>query len=65
VGLLVLRRRLGRFVVLLAVCGYFMLFHAILVPEARYSEPLHPILAVIIAAAIGEGVQIYQARRRH
>lgn len=53
-GLIVLRHHLRDFALLLAVCGYFMLVHAILVPIARYSEPLYPILAVIIAAAVGE-----------
>jgi len=35
----------------LLVCAYFMLVHMILWSELRYSEPLHPLLAII--AAIG------------
>ena len=53
-GLIVLRRRLRPLAPLLAVCGYFMLVHAVLSPLARYSDPLYPLLAVIIAAAVGE-----------
>jgi hypothetical protein len=53
-GLVILRSRLREFVPLLAICGYLMVFYAILVPVARYSEPLYPILAVIIAAAADE-----------
>ena len=58
-GLFILRRRLRTFALLLLICGYFMAVHAVLVPVARYSEPLYPILAVFIAAAAGE-----VARRR-
>jgi hypothetical protein len=31
-----------------------MLMHTITVPLARYSEPLYPILAVLIASAAGQ-----------
>jgi hypothetical protein len=53
-GLIILRHRLRDFVPLLAIVGYFMLVYAILNPVARYSEPLYPVLAVIIATATGE-----------
>ncbi len=39
---------------LLAVCGYFTLIHVLTFAEVRHSEPLHPILAVVIATAAGE-----------
>jgi hypothetical protein len=51
ISLVLLRRQLWPFFPLLVICGYFMMMHAITFPEIRYSEPLHPILAIIIAAA--------------
>ncbi|MBD0393961.1 MAG: hypothetical protein ICV52_08895 [Microcoleus sp. C1-bin4] len=39
---------------LLLVCGYFTLIHSLTYAEVRHSEPLHPILAVVIATAAGE-----------
>jgi 4-amino-4-deoxy-L-arabinose transferase-like glycosyltransferase len=53
-GLIILRHRLRDFVTVLAIIGYFMLVYAILNPVARYSTPLYPILAVIIATATSE-----------
>jgi len=53
-SLVLLRHRLREFAPLLAVCGYFMLLHTVTVPFARYSEPLYPILAVLIASAAGQ-----------
>lgn len=53
-GMIVLRHRWREFLPLLAVCGYFTLIHALTFAEVRHSEPLHPILAVIIATAAGE-----------
>lgn len=53
-GTIVLLHRWREFLPLLAVCGYFTAIHALTYAEARYSEPLHPILAVIIATAAGE-----------
>jgi 4-amino-4-deoxy-L-arabinose transferase-like glycosyltransferase len=37
------------------VCTYFMLVHMITWSEMRYSEPLHPLLAIILMAAGKEG----------
>ena len=53
-GMIVLRHRWWEFLPLLLVCGYFTVIHALTYAEVRYSEPLHPILAVVIAAAAGE-----------
>ncbi|MCY7383440.1 MAG: glycosyltransferase family 39 protein [Microcoleus sp. CAN_BIN18] len=53
-GMIVLRHRWREFLPLLLVCGYFTLIHALTYAEVRYSEPLHPILAIVIAAAAGE-----------
>lgn len=57
VALVILRRRLRLWVPLLALCAYFTLAHAITYAEVRYSEPLHPILAVFIAAAVSRVAQ--------
>ncbi|MEG4999377.1 hypothetical protein [Microcoleus sp. B4-D4] len=53
-GMIVLRHRWREFLPILAVCGYFTLIHALTFAEVRHSEPLHPILAVVIATAAGE-----------
>jgi 4-amino-4-deoxy-L-arabinose transferase-like glycosyltransferase len=53
-GMIVLRHRWREFLPLLAVCGYFTLIHALTFTEVRHSEPLHPILAIVIATAAGE-----------
>ena len=53
-GMIVLRHRWREFLPLLAVCGYFTVFHALTYAEARHGEPLHPILAIVIATAAGE-----------
>lgn len=53
-GMIVLRHRWREFLPLLAVCGYFTLIHALTYAEVRYSEPLHPILAIVIATAAGK-----------
>jgi len=52
-SMIVLRHRWREFLPLLAVCGYFTAIHALTYAEARYSEPLHPILAIVIATAAG------------
>jgi hypothetical protein len=53
-GLIVLRHRWREFLPLLLVCAYFTLIHSLTFTEVRHSEPLHPILAVVIATAAGE-----------
>jgi hypothetical protein len=53
-SLIVLRHRLRELAPLLAICGYFMLLHTVTFPLARYSEPLYPILAVLIGTAAGQ-----------
>lgn len=53
-GMIVLRHRWREFLPLLAVCAYFTVIHALTFTEVRHSEPLHPILAVVIATAAGE-----------
>ncbi|MEG3924812.1 glycosyltransferase family 39 protein [Microcoleus sp. D3_18a_C4] len=53
-GMIVVRHRWREFLPLLAVCAYFTVIHALTFTEVRHSEPLHPILAVVIATAAGE-----------
>jgi 4-amino-4-deoxy-L-arabinose transferase-like glycosyltransferase len=53
-GMIVLRPRWREFLPLLLVCAYFTVIHALTYAEVRYSQPLHPILAVVIATAAGE-----------
>jgi 4-amino-4-deoxy-L-arabinose transferase-like glycosyltransferase len=53
-GMIVLWHRWRDFLPLLAICGYFTLIHALTYAEVRYSEPLHPILAIVIATAAGK-----------
>ena len=52
VGILAIRRRLGRMMIVLAVIGYFWAIHSITFAEVRYSEPFHPLLAVLIVSAL-------------
>jgi hypothetical protein len=64
IGLILLRGRLKEFLPLLAFCGYLMVFHALTQSEVRYSEPLHPILAMIIAAATSRAWGLYEEYRQ-
>lgn len=52
VSLFFLRTRLREFAVPLAVLAYFSLMHMMLYAEIRHSEPLHPILVVLVAATL-------------
>ena len=49
---LVVQGRVRPLLPLVVVCMYFMLVHIITWSEMRYSEPLHPLLAIIVAAGI-------------
>lgn len=62
ISLIIIRHRLRVFLPLIAICGYFMVIHAVTYAEVRYSEPLYPILAVIIASALGELVTLFNNR---
>lgn len=48
---LLVRGRLMKFAVPLAVIAYFWAVHTVTATEIRFSEPLHPLLAVLIAGA--------------
>jgi 4-amino-4-deoxy-L-arabinose transferase-like glycosyltransferase len=52
---LAVRGRVRPLAPLLVVCAYFMLIHMSTWAEMRYSEPLHPLLAIMMVAAGTEG----------
>ena len=60
---LAIRRRIGLLLPLVAVCAYFTLVHMITWAEMRYSEPLHPLLAVILVTAGREGLEVFKQHR--
>jgi hypothetical protein len=62
---LAIRGRIGPLVPLIAVCAYFTLVHMITWAEMRYSEPLHPLLAIILVTAGGEGFDIFKQHKAH
>ena len=51
-SLLVLRGSYRRLAAILSILAYCTLLHAVTHAEARLSEPLHPLLLVILAAAV-------------
>jgi hypothetical protein len=63
-GLIILRRQLRQFALLLVFCAYFTCFYAINFAEVRYSEPLQPIVILFILAATNEAWSRYQIRRK-
>ena len=50
-GFLAVCGRIRPLLPLIVVCTYFMLLHMVTWSERRYSEPLHPLRAIIVAAA--------------
>jgi len=52
---LAVRGRVRPLLPFVVVCTYFMLVHMSTWSEMRYSEPLHPLLAIILVAAGQEG----------
>lgn len=51
VVILIARRRVMTFALLLAVIAYYWGIHTLTVAEVRFSEPLHPLVAVILVGA--------------
>jgi hypothetical protein len=49
--ILIARRRILTFALPLTTIAYFWGIHTLTVAEVRFSEPLHPLLAVLIVAA--------------
>ncbi len=60
---LAVRGRLQPLVPLVVVCAYFMLAYMVAWAEMRYSEPLHPLLAIILVAAGREGYDMLKHSR--
>jgi 4-amino-4-deoxy-L-arabinose transferase-like glycosyltransferase len=60
---LAVRGRRRPLVPFVAVCAYFTIVHMITWAEMRYSEPLHPLLAIILVTAGREGFDIFKHRR--
>jgi 4-amino-4-deoxy-L-arabinose transferase-like glycosyltransferase len=57
------RRRLREAAPLLLLPASVTLVHAATYPEARYGEPIHPLLATIVAVAIAELRRAHRVRR--
>ena len=60
---LAVRHRIRPLVPFVAVCAYFTLVHMITWAEMRYSEPLHPMLAIIVVIAASEGFDVFKRRK--
>jgi predicted membrane-bound mannosyltransferase len=60
---LAIRGRLRPLLPFVAVCAYFTLVHMISWAELRYSEPLHPLLAVIVVTAASEAADVFKRSR--
>jgi 4-amino-4-deoxy-L-arabinose transferase-like glycosyltransferase len=60
---LAMRGRIRPLVPLVVVCTYFMLVHMITWSEMRYSEPLHPLLAIIVVVAGKESFDCFARKQ--
>ena len=60
---LAVRGRIRPLVPFVVVCAYFTLVHMITWSEMRYSEPLHPLLAIIVMVAGKEGFDCFAQRQ--
>jgi hypothetical protein len=49
-SLVILRRQLRRFAAIIAVCGYFTAVYALTYAEIRHSEPLSPLVDILVVA---------------
>lgn len=56
---LAVRGRIRPLLPLVVVCTYFMLLHMVTWSEMRYSEPLHPLLAIIVMATSKEACDCF------
>jgi 4-amino-4-deoxy-L-arabinose transferase-like glycosyltransferase len=61
-GFLAIRGRIRPLVPFIAIGAYFTLVHSITWAEMRYSEPLHPVLAIIVVTAASEGFDVFKRR---
>jgi hypothetical protein len=60
---LAIRGRIRPLVPFIAIGAYFTLVHSITWAEMRYSEPLHPVLAIIVVTAASEGFDVFKRRQ--
>ena len=60
---LTVRGRIRPLVPFVAVGAYFTFVHMITWAEMRYSEPLHPLLAIIVVTAASEGFDVFKRRK--
>ncbi|MCB9151138.1 MAG: hypothetical protein H6641_20460 [Caldilineaceae bacterium] len=51
-AVVILHRQLGPYMPILMMCGYFTLIHAITFGNARHSEPLQPLLIILVVQAL-------------
>jgi hypothetical protein len=61
---LAVRGRIRPLVPFVAVCAYFTLVHMITWAEMRYSEPLHPLLAIVVVTTAREGLALFKQKGR-
>ena len=59
---LAVRGRIRPLVPFVAVFAYFTLVHMITWAEMRYTEPLHPLLAIIVVTAASGGFDVFKRR---
>jgi hypothetical protein len=62
---LAIRPRLQPLLPIVTLCMYYTLIHMITWTEMRYSEPLHPLLAIILVIAAREGFAFFEHRRAY
>jgi hypothetical protein len=60
---LAVRGRIRPLVPFIAIGACFTLVHSITWAEMRYSEPLHPVLAIIVVTAASEGFDVFKRRK--
>jgi hypothetical protein len=60
---LAVRGRIRPLVPFVAVFAYFTLVHMITWAEMRYTEPLHPLLAIIVVTAASAGFDVFRQGR--
>jgi predicted membrane-bound mannosyltransferase len=60
---LAVRGRIRPLLPFIAIGAYFTLVHSITWAEMRYSEPLHPVLAIIVVMAASAGSDVFKRSR--
>jgi len=60
---LAVRGRIRPLVPFIVIGAYFTFVHSITWAEMRYSEPLHPLLAIIVVTAASEACDVFKRRK--